>query len=88
MHNNTLHIAFCDIKDAFGSIRHEFINLCLSRYHIPENVKSYINSLYSNINGDWTRVEIRDSHLNEVFSREIPCHPQYFSMCLTQYWNI
>jgi hypothetical protein len=49
--NKTLHITFFDLKDAFGSISHELIDHCLTRYHIPDNVKSYINSLYSNING-------------------------------------
>ena len=47
----TVHVTFFDLKDAFGSISHKLIDTVLERYHIPENIKMYVNSLYSNING-------------------------------------
>ena len=51
-HNKrTCHVTFFDLKDAFGSISHELIDHVLTRYDIPENIKIYINSLYSNISG-------------------------------------
>ncbi len=80
--NKTLYKTFFELKDTFGSIGHEHIEHCLSRYHIPENVKSYINSLYSQINGTVIGPggNARDSHLSKVFSREIPCYQQYFSV--------
>ena len=54
----TVHVTFFDLKDAFGSISHKMIDHVLNRYQIPDNVKHYINNLYSNINGsvvgpDW-----------------------------------
>ena len=49
--HKTLHITFFDLKDAFGSISHEMIDHVLTRYHMPDNIKQYINNLYSNING-------------------------------------
>ena len=51
-HNKkTCHITFFDLKDAFGSISHELISHILNRYNLPNNIKSYINSLYSCIDG-------------------------------------
>ena len=47
----TCHITFFDLKDAFGSISHSLIDHTLTRYNIPDNIKSYISSLYSNISG-------------------------------------
>ena len=49
--NKTCHVTFFDLKDAFGSISHSLIDHVLCRYHIPDNVKTYINTLYSNISG-------------------------------------
>ena len=56
--HKTVHITFFDLKDAFGSISHSLIDHVLTRYHIPDNVKTYINNLYSNLSGsvvgpDW-----------------------------------
>ena len=51
-HNKrTCHITFFDLKDAFGSISHELIDHVMTRYNIPINIQTYINSLYSNISG-------------------------------------
>ncbi len=51
VNKRTCHVTFFDLKDAFGSIPHELIEHCLERYKIPNNVKSYIMELYSNISG-------------------------------------
>ncbi len=51
VNKRTCHITFFDLKDAFGSISHSLIDHCLERYHIPENVRTYIKELYSNISG-------------------------------------
>ena len=45
------HITFFDLKDAFGSISQELIQHVLERYNILDNVKHYMESLKSNING-------------------------------------
>ena len=42
---------FFDIRDAFGSISHSLIDHTLTIYNIPDNIKSYTSSLYSNISG-------------------------------------
>ena len=47
----TAHITWFDLEDAFGSVSHDLIPICLDRMHIPVNVKSYINSLYENLRG-------------------------------------
>ena len=47
----TVHCTFFDLKDAFGSISHELIKVCLDRYNIPSNIKSYITNLYSGLYG-------------------------------------
>ena len=47
----TCHITFFDLKDSFGNISHELIDICLKRYNIPDHVRLYVKSLYSNING-------------------------------------
>ena len=47
----TVHCTFFDLKDAFGSISHKLIEICLDRYHIPINIKSYIVNLYSGLYG-------------------------------------
>ena len=42
----TVHCTFFDLKDAFGSISHKLIEICLDRYLIPIYIKSYIVNLY------------------------------------------
>ena len=55
----TIHITWFDLEDAFGSVSHDLIPICLSRMHLPQNVKDYIVSLYSTLRGkvrtsEWT----------------------------------
>ena len=47
----TVHISWFDLTDAFGSVSHELIQLCLEHYNIPEKERNYIKSLYSQLNG-------------------------------------
>ncbi len=51
VNKRTCHITFFDLKDAFGSISHSLIDHCLERYQIPDNIRTYIKELYSNISG-------------------------------------
>ena len=43
----TVHIAFFDLADAFGSVPHDIIHHTLERNHIPHKVREYIKQLYS-----------------------------------------
>ena len=54
----TVHISWFDLTDAFGSVSHDLIQLCLEHFNIPERERKYIKSLYSQLNGkistkDW-----------------------------------
>ena len=40
----TTHITWFDLEDAFGSVSHDLIPLCLSRMHLPPNVQNYIQA--------------------------------------------
>ena len=53
--NRTVHITWFDLEDAFGSVSHDLIPVCLDRMHIPPNVRDYIVALYRNLRGKvWT----------------------------------
>ena len=57
-----LHVTWFDLEDAFGSISHKLIPVCLDRMHIPANVRDYIVALYGNLRGkvrmlDWVTEE-------------------------------
>ena len=47
----TCHIMFFDLADAFGSVSHQLISFSLKRFDLPLNVCSYIDNLYSSLNG-------------------------------------
>ena len=47
----TVHISWFDLTDAFGSVSHDLIQLCLEHFNIPERERKYIKSLYSQLNG-------------------------------------
>ena len=49
--NRTVHITWFDLEDAFGSVSHDLIPICLDRMHIPANVRDYIVALYGNLKG-------------------------------------
>ena len=55
----TVHISWFDLTDAFGSVSHDLIQICLEHFNIPERERKYIKSLYSQLNGkistkNWT----------------------------------
>ena len=47
----TVHVTWFDLEDAFGSISHSYIPIALRRMHIPEEIISYIVSLYGMLKG-------------------------------------
>ena len=59
-HNNkSANITWFDLQDAFGSVPHELIPYVLTYYHIPEQIITYVTSLYTKLTGtvftaEWT----------------------------------
>ena len=49
--NRTVHISWFDLADAFGSVSHDLIPICLKHYHIPAHEIAYIVDLYSKLKG-------------------------------------
>ena len=45
----TLHVVFCDISNAFGSVPHRVIFEALRRYHVPQKVCSLLEQYYSGL---------------------------------------
>ena len=45
----TLHVVFCDVANAFGSIPHHVIFGALAHYHIPERVRTLLEQYYNNL---------------------------------------
>ena len=79
----TVHVTFFDLEDAFGSVSHDLIPVSLERMHIPENVRSYIVSLYKNLRGkvrtgEW--VSNNFSFNKGVFQGD-PLSPIVFLIC-------
>jgi hypothetical protein len=62
--NRTIHCTFFDLEDAFGSVSHDLISHSLSRFKFPPQIKSYIENLYSRLEGnvvtpDWEASKFR-----------------------------
>ena len=79
----TAHITWFDLEDAFGSVSHELITICMDRMNLPANVRDYIVSLYGKLKG-----KVRTSKwVSEdfVFSKGVfqgdPLSPIIFLMC-------
>ena len=49
--NKTVHISWYDLADAFGSVSHDLIPICLKHYNIPAQEITYIVNLYSKLQG-------------------------------------
>ena len=49
--NRTVHISWFDLADAFGSVSHDLIPICLEHYKIPAQEIAYIVNLYSKLEG-------------------------------------
>ena len=52
--NRTVHVTFFDLADAFGSVSHDLISYSLNRYHVPDNLTTYIMNLYGRLQGSVT----------------------------------
>ena len=81
--NRTAHITWFDLEDAFGSVSHDLISICMDRMHLPDNVKNYILSLYGKLKGKirtskWVSEEF--SFSKGVFQGD-PLSPIIFLMC-------
>ena len=81
--NRTCHVTWFDLEDAFGSVSHDLIPICMDRMHLPVNVKSYIMSLYGKLRGKvrtskWVSEEFTFS--KGVFQGD-PLSPIIFFMC-------
>ena len=50
--NETMHITWFDLEDAFGSVPHVLIPHVMSYYHLPKSIIAYITSLYSQLRGN------------------------------------
>ena len=79
----TVHVTWFDLEDAFGSVSHELIHICMERMRLPANVREYIVSLYKLLKG---RVRTSDWVADEfVFSKGVfqgdPLSPIIFLMC-------
>ena len=46
---HALHCIWLDLKNAFGSVRHDYLNFVLEHYGIPNWLRTYLSSFYSNI---------------------------------------
>ena len=72
----TLHVTFFDLADAFGSVSHSLISKSMKRFHLPEKTVSYVEKLYSRLNGNvrgsgWNSMQF-DFKRGTFHSREIP----------------
>ncbi|KAI8498171.1 hypothetical protein Bbelb_241150 [Branchiostoma belcheri] len=47
--SRTVHVAWLDLQNAFGSVPHDLIHLALQRYHIPQHICNYVKAFYSNL---------------------------------------
>ena len=79
----TVHITWFDLEDAFGSVSHDLIPICMSRMHLPQNVQDYIISLYGTLRGkiltsEWISEEF--SFSKGVFQGD-PLSPIIFLIC-------
>ena len=45
----TLHIAFFDLADVFGSVPHELLYHEMKRAHVPRQIQCYVEKFYDNL---------------------------------------
>ena len=81
--SRTAHITWFDLEDAFGSVSHELIPICLDRMHLPAEVKGYVLSLYGKLKGKvrtsgWVSEEF--NFCKGVFQGD-PLSPIIFLIC-------
>ena len=51
LNKKTVNLTWFDLEDAFGSVSHMLISMCLEHYHIPKQIVTYVTSLYKKIIG-------------------------------------
>ena len=71
--NKTVHVSWFDLADAFGSVSHDLIPICLQHYNVPEEEIAYIVDLYNKLPG---KVKTKTGYLGHS---TIPT----FRQCLT-----
>ena len=75
----TAHITWFDLEDAFGSVSHDLIPICMDRMHLTVNVKGYIMSLYGMLKGkirtsEWVS---EDFNFSKGVFQEDPLSPNF-----------
>ena len=64
LHHRNICFAWLDLKNAFGSIKHMFIQTCLSRYHFPPSLSKLVFNYYENL---IAKVSVSTSTLTKPF---------------------
>lgn len=82
-HQRTIIVTLLDLRNAFGEVNHNLIELMLIHHHVPSPITNLIRSIYSNyhimvsINGELTpAIQIKKGVLQGD-----PCSPILFNMC-------
>ena len=69
LNHKTVYITWFDLADAFGSVCHDMIPICMRHYNIPEEIVQYIINIYSKLEG---RVVTKDWETDKFsFRREV-----------------
>ena len=79
----TVHVTWFDLEDAFGSVPHDLIPTALGRMHLPDNVRTYVSSLYSKLRGKVRTKNFVSNNFNfkkGVFQGD-PLSPLIFLIC-------
>ena len=64
LHHRNICFAWLDLKNVFGSIKHMFIQTCLSRYHFPPSLSKLVFNYYENL---IAKVSVSTSTLTKPF---------------------
>ena len=64
LHHRNICFAWLDLKNVFGSIKHMFIQTCLSRYHFPPSLSKLVLNYYEN---PIAKVSVSTSTLTKPF---------------------
>ena len=84
LHHRGICFAWLDLRNAFGSIRHMFIQSCLARYHFPHDLCHLIFNYYE---GLVAKVFVPDNFLTKPFHYAIGVFqgcvlsPSLFNIC-------
>ena len=46
--NGELAVIWLDLANAYGTLPHQFIDITLHKYHVPENVRKLLDHYYNN----------------------------------------